>query len=72
MTISEFRAKCLATLRDVQKTRHTVTVTKRGKPIAEVHPVSPVQKGSTWLGSMVGEIEFLGDIPDPAFLPNRK
>ena len=35
----EFKAKCLHILDEVNKTREPVTVTKRGKPVAQVVPI---------------------------------
>ena len=34
MLVSEFKAKCIAILKDVQRTRQPVLVTLRGKPLA--------------------------------------
>ena len=65
VAISEFKAKCLAMLEEVQKTKESLLVTKFGKPLAEVIPPSPSRKEGSWLGSMRGEIQFLGDILSP-------
>lgn len=62
VAISEFKAKCLAMLEEVQKTKQSLLVTKFGKPVAEIIPPSPTRKEGGWLGSMKGEIQFLGDI----------
>lgn len=70
VTISEFKAKCLSLLEEVQKTKKPLLVTKFGKRIAEVNPPSLNQKSRSWLGSMKGEIKFLGDIVSPVF-PER-
>ena len=67
VTISVFRANCFAILDEVQKTKQAILVTRFGKPIAEVRPPSPSKEKETWLGSMAGEIEFLGDIVSPLF-----
>ncbi len=65
VAISEFKAKCLALLEQVQKTKKPIRITRFGKPVAEVVPTSPTS-GSDWLGSMKDEIEILGDIVSPA------
>jgi prevent-host-death family protein len=65
IAISEFKAKCLALLEQVQKTKKPIRVTRFGKPIAEVVPTSPVSQ-SDWMGSMKDRIEILGDIVSPA------
>jgi prevent-host-death family protein len=41
IAISEFKAKCLAILEQVNKTKHPVLITRFGKPVAEVVPPSP-------------------------------
>ena len=38
MAISEFKAHALKVLDEVEKTRETIVITKRGKPIASVIP----------------------------------
>jgi prevent-host-death family protein len=65
IAISEFKAKCLALLEQVQKTKKPIRVTRFGKPIAEVVPPSPAQV-SDWMGSMKDSIEIRGDIVSPA------
>ena len=65
IAISEFKAKCLALLDQVQKTKKPIRVTRFGKPVAEVVPPSAVPTAD-WMGSMKDEIEILGDIVSPA------
>lgn len=65
IAISEFKAKCLSLLDQVQKTKEPIRVTRRGRAIAEVVPPSPVP-AADWIGSMRDEIEILGDIIGPA------
>jgi len=65
ISISEFKAKCLAILERVRKTRKPVRVTRFGKPVAEVVAPSPVKDRSDWMGSMKGQMEILGDIVSP-------
>lgn len=36
---SEFKATCLALLDDVARTRRTIVVTKRGRPVAKLVPL---------------------------------
>lgn len=65
IAISEFKAKCLALLDQVQKTKKPIRITRFGKPVAEVVPSSPASP-SGWMGSMKDSIEILGDIVAPA------
>ena len=37
---SEFKAKCLAVLDQVERTGETVVITKKGKPVAQLMPHS--------------------------------
>jgi prevent-host-death family protein len=65
IAISEFKAKCLALLDQVQKSKQPIRVTRFGKPIAEVVPPSPSPPAS-WIGSMKNTIEIVGDVVSPA------
>jgi prevent-host-death family protein len=70
VAISEFKAKCLALIHEVQKTRQPLRITRRGEPLAELVPLTPEQTGS-WLGSMEGRMEILGDLVSPAADPDE-
>jgi prevent-host-death family protein len=65
VAISEFKAKCLALLEDVDKTKVSLLVTRRGRPIAEVIPTSPNMEERNWLGSMSDSMEITGDLVSP-------
>jgi prevent-host-death family protein len=64
VAISEFKAKCLALLDQVQKTKQPILVTRRGKPVAEVSAPKPTENRD-WIGSMK-DMKILGDIISPA------
>lgn len=64
VAISEFKAKCLSLLDQVNRTKHPLRITKRGKAIADVFPPSLVQE-KNWLGSMAGRMKITGDILSP-------
>lgn len=66
VAISEFKAKCLGLIDEVQKTKRPIRVTRFGKPVAEVVPPSPSTGHSDWIDSMRDEIKVLGDIVSPA------
>lgn len=70
ISISEFKAKCLAILERVRKTRKPVRITRFGKPVAEVVAPSPVKDVAEWIGSMTGHMEILGDIVSPVIDEN--
>jgi prevent-host-death family protein len=69
VAISEFKAKCLALLDQVQKTKKPIRITRRGRPVAEVVPPTPT-RSNDWIGSMKGRMEILGDIVWPASDPD--
>jgi prevent-host-death family protein len=66
IAISEFKAKCLAILEQVRRTRQSIRITRHGKPIAEVVPPSHVQDRAAWIASMKGSFKITGDIVSPA------
>ncbi len=64
--ISEFKAKCLALLERVNKTKQPIRITRHGKPVAEVIPPAVAMDRSALIDSLKGSIEFIGDIVSPA------
>ena len=61
INVTEFKAKCLALLDDVSKGSGTITVTKRGKPIATVGPA----RRSKWKspeGALAGKVVIDDDL----------
>jgi prevent-host-death family protein len=40
MTVTQFKAKCLGVIEKVQKDKSRITITRHGKPAAELVPVS--------------------------------
>lgn len=71
VAISEFKAKCLSLLEQVQKTKKPILVTRFGKPIAEVVPASPEAGPAAWIGSMKDTMKIVGDIVSPANKENE-
>jgi prevent-host-death family protein len=65
IAISKFKAKCLSLLEEVSKTKTPLRVTRRGKALADVIPASPEAEERSWIGSMSGSIEIVGDIVSP-------
>jgi len=56
---SEFKAKCLRLLDDVEE-GETLVITKRGRPVARVVPVSPPRHSLR--GTWKGLVKIKGDI----------
>jgi prevent-host-death family protein len=65
IAISEFKAKCLALLEQVRKTKNPIRVTRFGEPVADVVPPAPSPQQTDWLGSMADSMEITGDIVSP-------
>lgn len=66
IAISEFKAKCLALLEQVHKTKEPLRITRFGKPVADVIPPAIVMDREQWIGSMKNSMQILGDIVSPA------
>ena len=65
IAISQFKAKCLAILAQVEKTKEPIRITRHGKPVAEVIPAAQTVDRAAWIGSLKGKIKILGDIVSP-------
>ena len=60
---SEFKAKCLAIMDEVERTGQGVVITKKGKPIAELVPHRARRKNAR--GIMKDRLFVIGDIIAP-------
>jgi prevent-host-death family protein len=60
---SEFKAKCLALLDEVKRTRERIVITKHGKPIADIIPHVPQTRNAR--GILKDELFIAGDIISP-------
>jgi prevent-host-death family protein len=58
---AEFKAKCIAVMKQVKRTGTPVLVTLRGEPLVEV-TVHRVRAGKKRLGTLVGQAEIKGDL----------
>jgi prevent-host-death family protein len=61
LSASEFKAKCLARLREVEQSGDSITITRRGLPVAVLGPAKHSGRkspGNSWFrrGRIVGEI----------------
>lgn len=65
VSVSEFKATCLALLQKVRRTGQPILITRRGEPIAQVIPPLPAERPADWIGSMRGTGRILGDIVSP-------
>jgi prevent-host-death family protein len=63
MKASEFKAKCLALMDEVERTGQSVVITKNGKPIAELGPYKQRKRNAR--GILKGRLTVTGDIISP-------
>jgi prevent-host-death family protein len=61
LSVSKFKATCLAVLEEVKKKKKRVLITKRGEPIAELIPVNGKKKDVP----LKETVTFMGDIVSP-------
>lgn len=64
MQASKFKAQCLALMDRVASTGETITITKNGKPVAELKPYRP-PRAESLIGLHRGQVEIRGDIVEP-------
>lgn len=65
---SEFKAKCLGILDEVNRTGEPVTIVKRGKPVAQLVPAAP-GAGRYPQEALLGTVTILGDPLEPVLAP---
>ncbi|HET9181123.1 MAG TPA: type II toxin-antitoxin system Phd/YefM family antitoxin [Candidatus Angelobacter sp.] len=59
----EFKARCLALMDTVQKTREPILITKRGKIVAKLVPAGEAPR--QFLGRLEGIVRILCDVESP-------
>ncbi|MGA1995036.1 MAG: type II toxin-antitoxin system prevent-host-death family antitoxin [Bryobacteraceae bacterium] len=62
VSVTEFKAKCLALLDDIGERGGSITITKRGKPLAKVGPARRLAWKSpegAWAGKVIVDDELL-------------
>lgn len=63
LKISEFKAKCLAVVEQVDRTGEPVTILKRGRAVARLVPAASGHQYPQ--ETLAGSVEILGDILSP-------
>lgn len=53
---SEFKAKCLKIINQMNQDHEPVTITRRGRPVAVLSPAGSSTTGSSILGAMEGTV----------------
>jgi prevent-host-death family protein len=68
VSATEFKAKCLAFLDEMEDQAVTITITKRGRPVAVLSPTKR-KPGKSPKGAWAGKVQIQGDIVnDPSGL----
>jgi antitoxin (DNA-binding transcriptional repressor) of toxin-antitoxin stability system len=65
VSISHFKATCLALLAKVKRTGQPILVTRKGEVIAQILPPPAPKKPPSWLGSFQSSGKILGDVVSP-------
>jgi antitoxin (DNA-binding transcriptional repressor) of toxin-antitoxin stability system len=65
LTATEFKAKCLQLLDQVNRTGEVVTITKHGQVVAELRAPYDSRPARSGLGIAKGEMSIVGDIMEP-------
>ena len=60
MPVTQFKAKCLRLLEDVEKKGDRIIITKRGRPVAQVGPTEAQRRPLR--GMWKDTVKILGDI----------
>lgn len=67
---SEFKAKCLKLMDEVAESGEPLVITKNGRPLAKL---APLTRGTrSILGLHEGQVEILGDIISPVELDKEE
>jgi prevent-host-death family protein len=61
MLVSEFKAKCIGVIKEVQRSGKSVVVTLRGRPMARVEPLRNGKSGKR-LGTLAGTVDVRGNL----------
>jgi prevent-host-death family protein len=61
LSATEFKAKCLACLAEIEKDGEPITITKRGRPVAVLGPAK-IKALKSPAGSWAGRARIVGDI----------
>lgn len=65
VSASVFKAKCLRMIDEMQADGQPITITKRGKAVAELRLSKPDEPPKSLFGSMRGSIIIKGDLDEP-------
>jgi prevent-host-death family protein len=64
ISAAEFEAKCLKLMDEIARTRKSIVITKRGKPVAKLVPADTAPRKPLF-GCMAGTVTHEGDLLAP-------
>lgn len=64
MSVSKFKATCLAVIETISQTGETLIITKHGKPLAQIVPL-PKNTSDSAFGAMAAHSREIEDILEP-------
>mgnify|MGYP003394971139 CR=1 FL=1 len=70
VSAAQFKQTCLRLLDEVEQTRESIIVTRRGKPVAQLFPFRAAT-GEDWGAPLRGSIQVVGDVVSPACTPEE-
>jgi antitoxin (DNA-binding transcriptional repressor) of toxin-antitoxin stability system len=59
--VSKFKTNCSSFIKQLEKTKRSIQITRRGKVIAEIRPMLPGKRLS-WLGRMKGTADIVSPV----------
>lgn len=63
ISASDFKAKCLKLMDEVEETQKSIIITKYGEPVAKLSPIKKAgQKKHIIFAAMEGSVNITGDI----------
>lgn len=66
ISVSEFKATCLAIIEEIRRTGKSIVVLKNGEPAVEIIPARPKSlKGRRLFGALSSEVLADGDVLSP-------
>ena len=70
VSAAEFKARCLRIIQEMGSDGRSVTITRRGRPVAVLSPLPAERDASPFLGMMRGTVLAYEDPCAPAALPS--
>ncbi len=65
ISVSQFKSSCLKLFNEIATSHKPLTITKRGKPIADVVPYNSTKSSKKGFGCMKGTVAYSKDIISP-------